>query len=343
MNTSTPWLSVLIPVYNVKAYLRECVSSVTAQMDAGVELILLDDCSTDGSDALLTELQGEAPGLRLLRHERNRGLSSARNSLLDQARGDYVWFLDSDDYLMPGAIDGLRRIVQAHQPELVICDFRLQRERMGLKHRLRGELHRHTLQAPAGQLLDSTTELLEGLFTAGHLYTWSKIAKRSLWGADLRFPEGRYFEDMSTTPLLALRTRNWWYVDQVWVAYRMRSGSILRSEPSVEKQTHMLEALQQPRKALAARADIAPRALFAWSHFVARGFIGASRHLQHDAALSAQYLPRFLEAMRRSMPLSIAQLQREYVRRGWLWRGLRFSHWLKKAVDAAGAAKGATP
>ena len=106
-----PWLSVLVPVYNVRDYLTECIESVLAQApdDGGVEVLLLDDCSTDDSSAVIAQLQSRWPGrLSVLRHARNSGLSAARNTLMDAAKGRYLWFLDSDDKLLPGAIDSLR-------------------------------------------------------------------------------------------------------------------------------------------------------------------------------------------------------------------------------------------
>ena len=103
---------------------------------------MLEDCSTDGGDRL------SPPGwprgtrqIRLLRHAQNSGLSAARNTMLDAARGDYIWFLDSDDLLLPGSVRELQACLERFQtPDLVLCDSRTVREPFQLKHRLRGEL-----------------------------------------------------------------------------------------------------------------------------------------------------------------------------------------------------------
>lgn len=330
MTTGTPWLSVLIPVYNVAPYLRQCLESVLTQADAGVEVLLVDDCSTDGSGALMQELAGGRAQVRCLRHERNSGLSAARNTLLAQARGDYVWFLDSDDFLEPGAIAGLRAIVAGQAPDLVLCDFRMLREPMRLKHRLRGELHMHTFRGPARTLLRDRSQLLRGLFESGQMHSWSKIARRSLWGEDLRFPVGRYFEDMATTPFLALRARSYWYEPAVWVAYRQRAGSILRS-PDIRKATDMAEALLGLPEACAGQA-LDPAARFAWAHFAARNFIAAARLasgiLRGEAPAQIR---RYRDGLARSAPLTAAELLTQYLRRGWWWRGLRLRYWLRRA------------
>ncbi|RZJ06685.1 MAG: glycosyltransferase family 2 protein, partial [Rubrivivax sp.] len=280
-----PWLSVLIPVYNVEAYLAECLASVLAGADDGVEVLLLEDCSTDGSALLAQQLADRHhPQVRLLRHERNGGLSAARNSLIDAARGDYLWFLDSDDVLMPGAVQSLRACVAQHgQPDLVLCDFRTLRKPFRLKHRLRGELHRRTFRGPARQRLEDRDALLSGVFQLGHLHTWSKIARRALWGSTLRFPVGHYFEDMATTPALLMSARSHVYMDEVWVGYRQRAGSIM-SGGSSGKIDDMMRALA-PLPALAAAAvpPLGDEARFQASSYAAKTYITACRF---DAASS---------------------------------------------------------
>ncbi|HEY8940494.1 MAG TPA: glycosyltransferase family 2 protein, partial [Cellvibrio sp.] len=94
MRTYKPWLSVLIPVYNVADYVVECLESIVLQSIPGIEIIAVDDCSTDNSLAILQDFaQNSLVPIKILQHPHNRGLSAARNSLLDAASGDYVWFI----------------------------------------------------------------------------------------------------------------------------------------------------------------------------------------------------------------------------------------------------------
>ena len=338
---ATPWLSVLIPVHNVKDYLRECLDSVLQQADAGVEVLMVDDCSTDGSNELVrTLVAAHADGpvrVRGLFHAQNQGLSGARNTMLQDACGEYVWFLDSDDYLMPGAIPRLRQVVQGHAPALVLCDFFMLRERMKLKHRLRGELHRRTFTGPERQLLRDPSVLIRGLFEAGQMHSWSKIARRSVWGEQVRFPVGRYFEDMATTPLLALLAESAWYEPEVWVAYRQRAGSIL-STPNMTKAEHLAHALANLRDAaMAAPLDDAAR--FAWAHFAARNFIGASRMADKaQPGTCAGRVAMFRQAFEEASPIPLRELDRAYKRRGWYVRAMRLRYWLRRAEDQHSAA-----
>lgn len=95
-----PKVSVIVPVYNARKYLQCCVDSVLAQTFCDFELLLVDDGSRDGSDAICDAIASGDPRIRVL-HKKNGGVSSARNAGLDTAKGEYVLFLDSDDYLDP--------------------------------------------------------------------------------------------------------------------------------------------------------------------------------------------------------------------------------------------------
>ena len=225
----SPWLSVLVPVYNVEAYLHECIESVLVQCDEGVEIIILDDQSTDASYQLIGKIAAESKHpLKIIQHEKNSGLSAARNSLIAAATGEYLWFLDSDDALSEGAISQLRKIVEENSPDLVMCDYRIWRSEHNLSpKKWQKEQHVRTFFGPQNTLLKDPFELFSGIYKQGKLHSWSKISKRALWLSELRFPEGRYFEDMVVTPQLALSAKTYFYSPSVWVLYRQRQGSIL--------------------------------------------------------------------------------------------------------------------
>ena len=95
-------LSVVVPFYNVQTYAPETLRSLRANARDDFEFLLVDDCSSDGTPEILERAERELPGTRVLRHERNGGLATARNTGLDAARGEYVTFLDGDDWVAPG-------------------------------------------------------------------------------------------------------------------------------------------------------------------------------------------------------------------------------------------------
>lgn len=328
---AAPWLSVLIPVYNVEAYLQECVQSVVGQLaGAGeVEVILYNDASTDGSWALMQALARQHPGLRLLDGDRNRGLSAARNRLLEASQGEWVWFLDSDDFLLPGALSGLRERVERHRIDLVLCDFQDYRDPPKLRHRLRGMPVLRTHDMAPEQPCSDASRILEGLFLQSQLHAWSKIGRRALYGADLRFPEGRYFEDIYVTPSLALRAGSVLYTRQAWVAYRKRPGSIL-STPNPKKGQDMQDSLNHLPALLAGhRPALSEAALLAATYFAYRTWMRASEDARRQGDWDT--VRRFLAQCEASAPRSLPALQAYCRRRGWWWRSYRIAAQVREA------------
>ncbi|MFO1327372.1 MAG: glycosyltransferase [Rubrivivax sp.] len=319
-HAAEPWLSVLIPVYNVEPYLRDCVDSVLSQADQGVEVLLLDDRSTDGSAALMQQLAAAAPRLRLLAHERNRGLSAARNTLMQAARGRHLWFLDSDDMLEPGTLAPVRQQLQrVDAPDLLFVDYRVWRQRPALKHRLRGEFHRRSFVGPTRQLLGGGPAALEGALASGNQFAWAHVSARRLWAdATLRFPEGRSFEDMATTPRLVLRAASVLHLDHVAVRYRRRDDS-LSALMSAAKVADLSAALRGFRTELLQRwPDAPPATRFAVAHQCARNLVAAVRHARRlPPGEGAALLPRLREDFRAAVGDDLPLLLRQYRRRGW--------------------------
>ena len=116
-----PKISVVIPVYNVEQFLRECVDSVLEQTVSDFEIILVDDGATDSSGAICDEYGAKDQRVRVI-HQANGGLSAARNRGLDAANGEYIYFLDSDDYLAPNTLEALLECAEQAAADVVFFD-----------------------------------------------------------------------------------------------------------------------------------------------------------------------------------------------------------------------------
>ena len=141
-------LSIVVPVYNVAEYLPKCVDSLLAQELADCEILLVDDGSTDGKSGALCDGYAAAhPEVIRVLHKPNGGLGDARNAGLEAAAGEYVLFVDSDDYLLPGLFDALRnRIAQTNAD---IIDFGFVVDNNGtIRDRRCGELACDVLHIP---------------------------------------------------------------------------------------------------------------------------------------------------------------------------------------------------
>lgn len=324
MEKTNHWLSILIPVYNVENWLEDCIHSVASQIVPGVEIITLEDCSTDNSLEVLQQLADKSTTpIRILRHKKNRGLSAARNSLIEAATGDYLWFLDSDDALQPGAINQLQQVIKQHSPDLILCDFRVWRENQQPKHRWRGENQVSTFTGSINCLQSDPIKLFEGLYRAGNLHLWSKISRRSLWN-ELRFPEGKVMEDMVVTPRLALRAKSYIYQPSVWVAYRQREGSILSSFS--EKK---IEDMSQACAGVLAEwtreyPNLSSSARFAFSYFCVKTHICISRNVRSLYKNPETALDIYRQRLFEHIGWNKANLYWEYIKRGWFIRLNRF-------------------
>ena len=117
-------ISIIVPVFNVRNYLLRCLDSIFSQQFDGVfEVIAVDDASTDGSLDILKRYQSSEPRLRLLEHELNKKLSSARSTGMKHAIGAYIMHVDSDDCLIPGALRRLHNYCLKYSPDIIVFNY----------------------------------------------------------------------------------------------------------------------------------------------------------------------------------------------------------------------------
>lgn len=188
-------LSVVIPVFQVEETLERCVESVLSQDYADMEVVLVDDGSTDHSPFICDELASKHSHVHVV-HQANKGLSGARNTGIEQAHGAYITFVDSDDTMGRGTLRPLMGELEKH-PEYDILEY------SACLFYQSGRQKMMTL--PERAYDDMTTYWLEGK-AYEHTYAWNKIYRRELWNG-IRFPEGRVFEDAYTLPQLLEKCR----------------------------------------------------------------------------------------------------------------------------------------
>jgi hypothetical protein len=319
-----PWLSVLLPVYNVGAALDDCLRSLLEQHLPGIEVVLVDDASTGDDAARLAQWQRCHPQVvRLIAHETNRGVSAARNTLLDAARGAWVWFVDPDDLVEPGALAALKATLDRDAPDMVLCDFRTFTQVHGANGSIETRRpHVSTFQGPADEPGTDVDALIEGLFRCGQLHPWTKVVRRAAWPASLRFPEGRVFEDLHVFPRLALAMRSFVHVPEVWIAYRQREGSLLASLDERKLEDWSLALAGYADAMHAALPAPRPNTAFEVAHFCARTLLRVVRR-QRDlpqASDTPRRLRDYADRWRASSPLDADALASAYLARGRLGR-----------------------
>ncbi|MFI6085924.1 glycosyltransferase family 2 protein [Streptomyces sp. NPDC051217] len=167
-------LSVVVPFYNVQTYVPETLRSLSANKREDFEFLLVDDCSTDGTPELLRRAERDLPGAVLLRHEKNGGLATARNTGLEAARGEYITYLDGDDWVAPGYFGQLLAAI-----EDLGCDF-VRTDHVQFTGRVR-TVHRVPV-GPRGEVLKPRETILPADKTTSvdYAYAWAGMYHRRL-------------------------------------------------------------------------------------------------------------------------------------------------------------------
>lgn len=226
MSENKPKISVVIPVYNTQEYLRQCVDSILGQGFADMEIILVDDGSTDDSPAICDEYAGADSRIRVI-HKENGGLGYARNSGLEAACGEYVNFIDSDDWWSAGQLTKILEYLDSEKPD--ILDFAFARNYDG------DEKPQLFSPAPVRFGPDDMPYVAASLITAvNHNGRSIKMATSMCFGfyrrslLTHRFASERKVisEDMLFKVEMTLKAKSYVYVPIVMYQYRMRAGSL---------------------------------------------------------------------------------------------------------------------
>lgn len=208
-------ISVVIPVYNVEKYLPQCLDSVISQSYKNLEILVVDDGSTDKS-GLICDEYAERDKRIAVYHTANHGLSAARNYALDRATGDYIAFLDSDDWLEADAYSILFKEAMCTGADIV--HFRFYQEFVNNTRESSGSKDRFVVEGDA---------ILRALLLEKRVSddVWDKFYKASLFKT-IRYPEGRIFEDKAVTYQLVKESSKLVYLPACLIHYRNRNNSL---------------------------------------------------------------------------------------------------------------------
>lgn len=215
-----PLISVIVPAYNAEGYLRRCVDSILAQTLGDLEVVLVDDGSTDGTAAICDAYAAADARVRAI-HQKNGGVSSARNRGLSAARGDYIAWLDSDDYFMPAALEKLYGALRRNGKQVAMCNYRnilVDGFEQPPRYSLPYEEKVYPREAMVGFILSiGMTPVL-----------WGSLMTRALYDG-IVFPEGRLFEDVRNTYKLHERADGAVMLSEVLLVRVQRPDGITRS------------------------------------------------------------------------------------------------------------------
>lgn len=182
-------ISVIVPIYNVEQYVTRCVYSICKQTYSNLEIILVDDGSTDGSGLLCEQLAKEDKRIRVI-HQKNEGLSAARNSGIEIAKGQFYAFVDSDDYVHERFVELLYMALSETGATISECMYQRFHQMAMLK--------REEKEVPKVYSNTEMLQLLTGKHYEKHIVAWNKLYRKEVFDV-LRYPVGRLHEDEFTT------------------------------------------------------------------------------------------------------------------------------------------------
>lgn len=245
MDKEQPLISVIVPVYNVEKYLKKCVNSITSQTYENLEILLVDDGSTDLSGQICNEFEKNDARIKVI-HKKNGGLSDARNAGLDRAKGQYYAFIDSDDYIQDNTIEIMLNAVKKNKSEIAICNM--------IRFLEEGE----TLQFYCPTDHEVLYQGKQRYKTLNQPSVCNKLFEAKLFEG-IRFPKGKYYEDTFVYHEVLYRANNIVLTgtDSYW--YLSREDSIVGQPQYTERYFDFIEAVYK-RADFLLKHDVQPYA-----------------------------------------------------------------------------------
>ncbi len=277
---STPLISVIVPVYKVEPYLRKCLDSIVRQAYTNLQIILVDDGSPDGCGAICDEYAASDPRMTVI-HKENGGVSSARNAGLAAAKGEWIGWVDPDDWIESDMFAYLLSNALAENAEIAVCSrYEEYRER---------SVFRGWEKTAVIHTEEALRQLLEDRCMQN--YVWDKLFRQQLFEG-IFFPEGRTYEDIAVMYHLLERADRIVCLSEAKYHYRQRSNGIV-GNVSLESKMNNYIALQERREYMGKR----------WpqmSDLMAQTCVNASvglwcAYLQNPREVRQKWLPRLKE------------------------------------------------
>lgn len=222
-------ISYIIPVYNAEAYIERCIDSILGQQNTKMEIIVVDDGSTDGTLDILHQLAEKNNNIYIF-HQNNSGQGIARNFGLEKATGDYIWFIDADDWIEEAALLHVRRLLELHAPDVLFANFSTFNDETGYTGNIIPGNFANEILCP--ELVDDQSFFILFGWKAA---PWRLIARRSLLEEHAcRFGQGTLGEDHPFA-LQLLKITKRLYVDSlpIYVYYQRTDSSTHRQDSSI--------------------------------------------------------------------------------------------------------------
>lgn len=230
--TNKTAISIIVPIYNIEKYLHTCLDSIKAQTFSNWECILVDDGSTDRSPVICDEYAATDSRFITI-HQQNGGLSNARNTALRIATGEYIGFVDADDWVEPEMYEHLYNLITEHDADIAQVGYRTE------------YIGRHSTKRVTNsvRVIDGETAMRGMGFDNIPNYVWNKLHRRSI--ITCNFPDGRNFEDIFVYGQWLKNVKKMVLDPTPMYHYRMRKGSIIHTDAANNRYDYFLSCIDR--------------------------------------------------------------------------------------------------
>ncbi len=237
---SEPKISIIIPVYNVEKYIAECLDSCINQTLKDIEIICVDDCSTDNSYTILEEYSKKDSRIKIFRQKENKKQGAARNTGLENAIGEYIWFVDSDDYIDTKACQILYDAIKEFDVDM-LCFSALQFVDIDTKRRFYYSYYFQGVQI--NKVYYPKLNWREISFFNLNVVPWAYLSKKTAV-QNLKFRERVWHEDADFTPILLASVDSFCYIPYTAYFYRANPKSTTQTSISKKRLEDLIKALE---------------------------------------------------------------------------------------------------
>lgn len=228
-------ISIVLPIYNVEKYLKKCIETILNQTYDNIEILLVDDGSTDHSGEICDEFEKKDKRIKVI-HKTNGGLSDARNTGLKHAKGKYISFIDSDDYVSEKYVEELYTLLKTNNAQIAVCNFQRVKEDGQV-------VSTEDIQSETLSSKEALEKLNDRKFYPTSIVAWNKLYDIKLFD-DILYPLGKLHEDEYTTYKLYYKAKKVVITSNVLYYYRTVQTSIMNRTFN-KNRLDIIEALEE--------------------------------------------------------------------------------------------------